>query len=66
MFWCTLVAMAKFYSLGDKCFRNHHLHQDLAPSDYILFPNMKKWFGGKKFDSNDEIIAETNESIWKG
>jgi len=28
--------------------------------DYFLFPNMKKWLGGKKFGSNDEVIAETN------
>ena len=22
---------------------------DLAPCDYFLFPNLKKWFGGKRF-----------------
>jgi len=32
---------------------------DLAPSDYSLFPNMKKWLAGRRFYSN-EVIAETN------
>ncbi|CAH2089753.1 unnamed protein product [Euphydryas editha] len=26
--------------------------RDLAPSDYFLFPNLKKWLGGKRVDSN--------------
>ena len=30
---------------------------DFAPSDYFLFPNLKKWLGGKRFYSNDEIIS---------
>ena len=25
-----------------------------------LFPNLKKWLGGKRFYSNDEIISQTN------
>jgi len=32
---------------------------DLAPSDYYLFPNMKKWLAGR-FYSNEKVIAETN------
>jgi len=32
---------------------------DLASSDFFLFPNMKKWLGGKRFSSNKEVIAET-------
>lgn len=34
---------------------------DLVPSDYFLFPNLKKWLGGRRFTSNDDIIAQTNE-----
>ncbi|KAG5329042.1 SETMR methyltransferase, partial [Acromyrmex charruanus] len=26
---------------------------DLAPCDYFLFPNLKKWFGGKKFTTRE-------------
>ena len=32
---------------------------DLSPSDHFLLPNLKKWLGGKKFYSNDEIISQT-------
>ncbi|KAG5318816.1 SETMR methyltransferase, partial [Acromyrmex heyeri] len=32
---------------------------DLAPCDFFLFPNLKKWLGGKKLMSNEEGIAET-------
>lgn len=30
-----------------------------SPSDYFFFPRLKKWFGGKRFDSN-EVKLETN------
>lgn len=33
---------------------------DLAPSDYLLFPNLKKLLGVKRFGSNKEVITETN------
>jgi Transposase. len=33
---------------------------DLAPSDFFLFPNLKKWLAGKRFTSNEEVITETN------
>ena len=33
---------------------------DLAPSDYYLFPNLKKWLAGQRFYSNEEVIADTN------
>ncbi|KAG5324483.1 SETMR methyltransferase, partial [Acromyrmex heyeri] len=29
------------------------------PCDFFLFLNLKKWFGGKKFTSNEEVIAKT-------
>lgn len=38
---------------------------DLAPSDYFLFPNLKKFLAGKKFSSNSEVIAET-EAYFEG
>ncbi|GBP74482.1 Mariner Mos1 transposase [Eumeta japonica] len=31
-----------------------------SPCDYYLFPNLKKWLGGKRFESNEEVINETN------
>ena len=32
---------------------------DLAPSDYWLFADLKKMLAGKKFRTNEEVIAET-------
>lgn len=34
---------------------------DLAPSDYYLFPNLKKNLAGKKFTSNEEVTTFVNE-----
>ena len=28
---------------------------DLVPSYYLLFPNLKKWLGGKIFTNNEEM-----------
>ena len=30
---------------------------DLAPSDYFLFPNLKKDIRGRHFRSNEEVVA---------
>lgn len=45
---------------------------DLAASDFFLFPNLKKFLAGKKFQSNEEVINEVNsyfegldESVYK-
>ena len=31
---------------------------DLAPSDYFLFPNLKKDIRGRHFRSNEEVVAQ--------
>lgn len=54
------VTMAKFYQLGYELLQHPPYSPDLAPSDYFLFPNLKKWLGGKRFGSNEEVITETN------
>ena len=33
---------------------------DLAPSDYFLFPNLKKWLGGRRFINNEEVESAVN------
>jgi len=38
---------------------------DLAPSDFFLFPNLKKSLAGMRFGSNDEVIA-TTEAYFAG
>ena len=30
---------------------------DLAPSDYFLFPNMKKHLAGKQYQTDDDVIS---------
>jgi hypothetical protein len=51
-----LVSMAKCHELLPYLLYS----SDLALNDYFLFLNLKKWLGGKRFDSNDEIISQTN------
>ena len=34
---------------------------DLTPSDYILFPNMKKRLAGRHYESDEELIAAMEE-----
>jgi len=38
---------------------------DLVPCDYSLFPNLKKWFGRKRFTTREQLIAET-ETYFEG
>jgi len=52
--------MAKIVELRYELLPHPPYSPDLAPCDFFLFPNMKKWLGGKRFASNEEIIAETN------
>lgn len=54
------VAMAKIHELHYELVPHPPYSPDLAPCDYFLFPNLKKWLGGKRFRSNEEIIEETN------
>lgn len=56
----SAIAMEKLQGLGYKLLPHPPYSPDLAPSDYYLFPNLKKWLGGKRFESNDEVITETN------
>jgi len=51
--------MAKVVELRYELLLHPPYSPDLARCDFFLFPNMKKWLGGKRFASN-EIIAETN------
>ncbi|XP_025161796.1 histone-lysine N-methyltransferase SETMAR-like [Harpegnathos saltator] len=55
-----VVTMAKIHKLGYKLLLHAAYSPDLAPCDYFLFPNLKKWLGGKRFGSNEEVITETN------
>ena len=52
--------MARFHELRYELLPHQPYSSDLAPIDYFLFPNLKKWLGGKRFYCNDEIISQTN------
>ena len=36
---------------------------DLAPSDYFLFPNLKKDICGRHFRSNEEVVAAVEKWV---
>lgn len=54
------VVAAKLHDLRFEVLPHPPYSPDLAPSDYFLFPKLKKWLAGLKFTSSDEVIAETN------
>lgn len=39
-------------------------YSDLAPSDYFLLPNVKKFLTGKQFTSNDQAIAAIEDGYF--
>jgi histone-lysine N-methyltransferase SETMAR len=58
----SLVAAANMVELGCKLLSHPPYFPDLAPCDFFLFPNTKKWVGEKRFASNEEVITETEFS----
>ena len=51
--------MAKFNEFRYELLPHPAYSSDLTPCDYFLFPNLKKWFGGKRFTTKEQLIAET-------
>ena len=60
-----LKAMVKLDQLRFELVAHPPYSPDLAPSNYYLFPNLKRWLQGKRFTSNEEVIAET-EAYFEG
>ena len=56
-----MKAKAKLDSLGYELLPHPPYSPDMAPSDYYLFPNLKRWLQGKRFHSNEEVILETED-----
>lgn len=52
--------MAKIHELKFEMLPHPPYSPDLAPSDYHLFPNLKKHLGGQRFHRNDEVIEAVN------
>ena len=57
----SAIVTAKLFDVRYEILPHPPYSPDFAPSDYFLFPNMKTWLGGRRFSSNEEIIAATNE-----
>jgi [histone H3]-lysine36 N-dimethyltransferase SETMAR len=55
--------IAKMHELGYKLLLHPSYSPDLAPSDFFLFADLKRMFAGKKFNTNEEVIAKTEASF---
>ena len=53
----ALATQKKLAYLGFQCFDHPPYSPDLAPSDYRLFPGLKKRLNDGHFPSNAEVIA---------
>ena len=47
--------MAKANELAFEMLTHPTYSPDLVPADYFLYPNMKKWIGGKRYANNKEV-----------
>jgi len=56
----SIIAMAKINELKFELLPHAPYSPDLAPSDYFLFPNLKKWLGDKRFTNNEEVESAVN------
>ena len=54
-----MKTMAKLHELGYDLLPHQPYSPDLAPSDFFLFADLKRMLAGKKFSSDEEVIAET-------
>ena len=55
----SIATMAKLHELHFELLPHPPYSPDLAPSDYWLFADLKRMPQGKRFDSNEEVISET-------
>ena len=56
----SLKSQAKLNELRFEMLPHPPYSPDLAPSDYYLFPNLKRWLQGKRFTSNEQVELETD------
>ena len=54
-----IKTMAKLHELNFELLPHPLYSPDLAPNDYWLFVDLKKLLAGKKFCTNEDVIAET-------
>ena len=51
--------MQKFDQIGFELLHHPPYSGDLAPSDYHIFPQLKKYLKGTKFASDNDVIQAT-------
>jgi len=56
---CAFATQKKLAYQGFQCLDHPPYSPDLAPSDYHLFPGLKKHLKGHHFSFNVEVIAAT-------
>lgn len=54
-----MKTMAKLHELGYELLPHPPYSPDLAPSDFFLFADLKRMLAGKKFKTDEEVIAVT-------
>lgn len=55
----SLIIIANLVKLHYKVLPHPFYSAELAPCDFFLLPNMKKWLGGEQLSSDKKIVAET-------
>jgi len=60
----ALATQKKLAYLGFQCLDHLPCSPDLAPSDYHIFPGLKKQLKGRHFSSDAEVIAAAE--TWLG
>ncbi|KAL1446983.1 hypothetical protein WDU94_003680 [Cyamophila willieti] len=56
----SAVSMAKLHESRYELLPHPPYYPDMAPCVYHLFPNLKKWLGGKKFSNDNEVKQAVN------
>ena len=53
--------MSAVHDCGFELIDHHPYALDLAPSDYFLFPNLKKHLAGKRYENDDDVISAVED-----
>lgn len=56
----SAISMVKIHELKFKLFPRAPYSPDIAPWNYFLFLNLKKWLGGRRFSNNEEVKIAVN------
>lgn len=60
----SLLAQGAIKECGFEQLHHPPYSPDLAPSDYFLFPNTKKYLKGKRYESEEEIVNDIF-NVWE-